>query len=264
MLSELFGNQNVARILYFLFVNKTCYGMQLKRLLDISLTPIQNALNRLEQNGIISSEIAGKTKIYQLSQSYPLKEELEALLNKAYHHLLPNEKKSFCFIRKPTLKVKEKNLSRHKLLEYFWERLKNTSKFSINVQAFWMKNFNANRSGTGSVKISKTDDHTLIFQERGVWDVDENFGDGFTSTYRWTYDKQRGLISLEHLRYGIDQSVFLFHLSPIGSTHLESVDSHLCKDDIYFAKVGFNNNEIHFSIRVIGPKKNEEIDYIYY
>ncbi len=97
MLEVLFGNQNVQRILIFLFVNERCYGTQLHRAFNAALTPIQKALNRLEKGGAIISYYEGKTRLYQLNPSYPLMEELEKLLKKAYTLLPVHQKKSiFC------------------------------------------------------------------------------------------------------------------------------------------------------------------------
>ena len=266
MLETFFGNQNSVRILYFLFINQSCYGMQLSRLLNIPLTPIQNALIRLEKSKILKSVLVRKTRIYQFNEEHPLKEELELLLRKSYSLLSPLDKKRYCFIHKPLLNAKEeckRNLSLEKTLEKFWGKLLNVDRLVINVKLFWLKQEDNEKKGKGNVTLSKMNPNTLVFQERGVWEI-ENFPEtNFTNTYRWTLDKKAGMISLEHLRYGINNSVFLFHLFPSGDSTLESIDSHLCGDDVYFGKILWVKEGIHFSIRVIGPKKNEEIQYFY-
>lgn len=265
MLETLFGNQNIVRILYFLFVNQSCYGMQLSRLLDIPLTPIQNALTRLEESKFLKSNFLGKNRIYQLNENHPLKEEMELLLKKAYSLLAPAEKKRYCFIHKPLVNAKEENkrdLSIEKKLEHFWEKLLTVNRLTINVKLFWLRQEDE-KKGKGKVNLSKVNPNTLIFQERGLWECPHFPETSFTNTYRWTLDKKAGMISLEHLRYGINNSVFLFHLFPSGDSILESIDSHLCGEDVYFGKILWVNEGIHFSIRAIGPKKNEEVQYFY-
>lgn len=84
MLEGLCGNKNVQRILFFLFVNGKCYGSQLHKALKTSLTPLQKALSRLEKGGVIMSAYEGKTRMYQFNPSFPLLNELEPLLKKAY------------------------------------------------------------------------------------------------------------------------------------------------------------------------------------
>lgn len=87
---------------------------------------------------------------------------------------------------------------------------------------------------------------------------------GFSNVFRWTLDRKAGVISLEHLRRGLDRPVFLFHLAPSGIQSLSSVDSHLCGDDTYFGQIHFDLYAFRLNWRVIGPKKNEEIDYFYF
>src|SRR5437868_15389637 len=95
MLEVLCGNKNVQRILIFLFVNGKCYGTQLHRSLETPLTPLQNALNRLEKGGLIISYYEGKTRLYQFNPAYPLIGELEYMLKKAYTLLPANKKKEY-------------------------------------------------------------------------------------------------------------------------------------------------------------------------
>ena len=85
----------------------------------------------------------------------------------------------------------------------------------------------------------------------------------FSNVFRWTLDRSAGVISLEHLRRGADHPVFLFHLAPSSKHSLSSVDSHLCEGDAYFGQVHFDRYSLRLNWRVIGPKKNEEIDYYY-
>jgi hypothetical protein len=85
----------------------------------------------------------------------------------------------------------------------------------------------------------------------------------FSNTFRWTLDLSAGMISLEHLRQGLNNPVFLFHLAPTGNEHLASVESHLCEEDVYLAQVAWDLHHIRLSWRVIGPQKNEEMEYYY-
>jgi len=89
MLHTLFGNRNLERILLFLFVNEKCYASQLQILLEVPLSPLQNALARLEKGGVISSSFEGKSRVYQFAPAYPFLQELESILRKAYTLLPP-------------------------------------------------------------------------------------------------------------------------------------------------------------------------------
>ena len=109
MLETLFGNINVERILFFLLANEKCYATQLKNKFNLSLSPIQNALERLERGSIIVSTLVGKTRIYQFNPRYPFLAELKIFLEKAYS-FLPEEIKNKYYIttdrRRPRKKGK--------------------------------------------------------------------------------------------------------------------------------------------------------------
>ncbi len=86
----------------------------------------------------------------------------------------------------------------------------------------------------------------------------------FSNTLRWILDRESGVISLEHLRLGPNAPVFLVRLVPKRNHFLISGESHLCGNDTYSAQVMWHQCSIRLSWRVIGPKKNEEIDYHYF
>ena len=134
MLSSLFGNRNIERVLFFLFVNERCYGSQLHTLLNAPLTPLQRALSQLEQKGILMSHYERKARVYQFNPSFPLRWELENLLKTAYTLLPPQEKKQYCFVHKRQLSAKEegkRERNRKKELTAFWERLLKVSQLSL-------------------------------------------------------------------------------------------------------------------------------------
>ncbi len=257
MLVPLFGNPNIQRILLYLFVNEKCYGAQLQSSLRVPLTPIQKGLKRLEKGGIIESSFEGKFKIYQLNPSYPLKEELESLLKKAYLRLPSEEKKRYCSIyRSKKIQVAPNNLLK------FWKRLEKTKHLKFSTRS---KKGNEKTIQTGIADVEATSPslNTLVFQEKGVWVIDELPKSCFSNQFRWQLQTAENLISLEHLRYGQNQPVFLFHLALSGTNTLESVSAHLCGEDTYSGHIHWNQKAIHFHMRVIGHDKNDELFYQY-
>lgn len=263
MLEVLCGNKNVQRILIFLFVNGKCYGTQLHRVLKTSLTPIQKALNRLESGGLITSYYEGKTRIYQFNPSYPLLKELEELLKKAYTLLPANDKKKY-YVIKDDLSMQSSNKeSKIQVLLAFWEKLASVKQLTFLAKTNSKDDDRWNGKGKGEVISTKSSNNVLIFNEKGTWQVKQGLDVSFSNVFRWTLDRDNKMISLEHLRYGSDHPVFLFHLTPSGKHSLSSVDSHLCEGDTYFGQIHFDNSSLRLKWRVIGPKKNEELDYYY-
>ncbi len=102
MFEALFGSKIIEKILFYLIANESCYASLLQRQFRLPLFGIQNALGRLEKQGIIVSFKEGKTRVYQWNPRYPFLHEFQAFVQKAYS-FLPEEIKEKIyepFIRK--------------------------------------------------------------------------------------------------------------------------------------------------------------------
>lgn len=255
MLSSLFGSKNAERILLFLLVNDSCYASEIQRAFDIPLSPVQSILRKLEAAGILQFESGQKTKFFRFHPDYPLLGELKALLKAAFVQL-PSEEKRKLFARQDGSKDQIKLQKRNALcLDAFWRRLEKVSHVSIQTQG--------SGQAFGTVVVVKENNRSLLFMEKGQWAHQTPQEIDFSKTLRWSMDSSSGMIGLEHLHYGRDRPVFLFHLAPIGSHCLQSVDSHLCVNDCYFGRIEFNDNHIRFLWRILGPKKNDILYHIY-
>lgn len=263
MLEGLCGNKNIERILLFLFVNGKCYGTQLHNQLKTPLTPIQKALLRLEKGEVILSFFEGKTKFYQFNPNFPLLEELEQLLKKTYTFLPAHEKKDYYFAKEDAFINKISHEKKLDVLLACWDKLAAVKKLSFKAKSQSKEAQGWNGKGIGEVFIKKETNIQLLFSEKGSWRNVHGNEFAFSNIFRWSLDKTRGVISLEHLRRGIENPVFLFHLAPSSNKTLSSVDSHLCEGDTYFGQIQLDKHSIRLNWRVIGPKKNEEIDYYY-
>lgn len=263
MLEVLCGSKNIQKILIFLFVNEKCYGTQLHRALGTPLTPLQKALNRLEKGGLITSYYEGKTRLYQFNPSYPLLNELEQLLKKAYTLLPAQDKKDYYVVKEGRKTSSAYQENKTKVLLAFWEKLRNVNRLTFHAKTLSKDEKGWNGKGQGEVIINREKANTLIFNEKGIWQSKQGGEVSFSNIFRWTLDRNAGVISLEHLRRGPDHPVFLFHLVPNGPHSLSSVDYHLCGGDAYFGQIRFDTHNLRVNWRVIGPKKNEEIDYYY-
>lgn len=264
MLDGLCGNKNVQRILIFLFVNGKCYGTQLHRALKTSLTSIQKALNRLENGRLITSYYEGKIRIYQFNPVYPLIKELKELLKGAYTLLPANEKKSYYVVKDDLSTHPSNKENKTEILLAFWEKLLSVKQLAFHAKTNSKDDCGWNGKGQGEVISTMSSNNVLIFNEKGTWQGKQGVDVSFSNTFRWTLERDAKMISLEHLRYGSDRPVFLFHLTPSGKHSLSSVDSHLCGGDTYFGQIDFHHDGLRLNWRVIGPKKNEELDYYYF
>lgn len=260
MIKGVFGNQNIERILLFLLVNEKCYGTQLQTLLKAPLTPIQNALMRLEKEGVLKSHYEGKIRFFCFNDLHPLKKELEQLLKKAYALLPSDEKRKYTFVRKEGQALTEREHRQE--LQAFWGRLAQVKKLSVSAKVK-QEEESSIQMGKAEVQVIASSPSVFLFKERGYWLADHFPGTEFSNAFRWTLDVSKILISVEHLRYGSERPVHLLQLTPSFQGCLESIDPHLCIEDHYMGNIAWSAKEICFHWRVIGPKKNDELIYRY-
>lgn len=95
MLEALFGNESIERVLFYLLQNETCYALQLKKQFASALSPMQQALLRLEKGGILVSTLVGKTRIFQFNPRYPFLGEIRSFLKHTYETLPEEIKKKY-------------------------------------------------------------------------------------------------------------------------------------------------------------------------
>ncbi|MCB1110778.1 MAG: winged helix-turn-helix transcriptional regulator [Chlamydiia bacterium] len=263
MLATLFGNQNTEKILLFLFANGKCYGTQLHRILDLPLTPIQKTLRRLENGGLIMSHFEGKTRVYQFNPGFPLMKELEQLLQKSYTLLPAQSRKALYNSDDSPYSPQGRSDNKLRTLLNVWEKLSHVRNLTFNANSKGHQEQEWNGRGTGQVIVTKSSHTSLIYHEKGIWKGRTGPDVNFSNVFRWTLDQTAGILSLEHLRRGPDHPVFLFHLIPISQNALSSIHSHLSEDDTYFGDLHSDQYSLRLSWRVIGPKKNETIEYLY-
>lgn len=147
------------------------------------------------------------------------------------------------------------------LLIAFWERLKQVKQF-VRIVASRHEN-GWNGDGRGAVFVSQPTGTILIFHERGSWHTKLGQDINFSNTWRWTIDRSAGVITLEHLRLGPNQPVFLCQLRPLHVHLLAAIAPHVCAADIYMATVHWNHHSICLNWRIIGLQKNEELESCY-
>ncbi len=95
MLEALLGNESIERVLFYILQNKSCYALQLKKQFHSTLSPMQQALLRLEKGGILVSTLIGKTRIFQFNPRYPFLKQLCSFLQCVYETLPEEIKKRY-------------------------------------------------------------------------------------------------------------------------------------------------------------------------
>ena len=93
MVLSFLSNQSIERILLFLFVNVEGYGSQISSCIQSSLTPIQQALAKLEDHKIILSTLRKNKRMYSLNSTHPLFHRIRSSTQKNLHAIAPLRKK---------------------------------------------------------------------------------------------------------------------------------------------------------------------------
>jgi hypothetical protein len=253
------GCRSVEQILLFLLVNETCYAHQLHRTLSVSLTPIQKGLKRLEKGNVLKSKQEGKRKIYCFNEAFPLMDELEMMLKKTYHLLPVRERQRYHHAYESKLQPRKTS---KELLSLVWDRMKKVERMTMiastrsKAAGLW------ERKGNGFIEMEH-EGHIITFYEKGTWSDEKGFSLNYSNSYRWTWNWREETLSLEHLRMGEGNPVFLFDLHATDHHMLESLHPHLCGDDSYFGWLKYHPLYLQLHIRTIGPRKNEKIETVY-
>lgn len=90
LLSGLFGNETAEKVLLYLENYGSGYPRGIATTFDLSISQVQNQLERLERGGVVVSRLIGKTRMYEWNPRYLFLSELRAMLEKALKRL-PND-----------------------------------------------------------------------------------------------------------------------------------------------------------------------------
>ena len=109
MLARLLGSVNKERVLIYLTARGKGYARQIARFFRVPLSPLQNALDKLEIAGVLISRQVGSTREYEFNSRYPGRAELTALVNRALS-LYPKEISDQLLVRRSRPRRKGKPL----------------------------------------------------------------------------------------------------------------------------------------------------------
>lgn len=140
-----------------------------------------------------------------------------------------------------------------------WEGLQRVQKVEFVARSASTTGWNG--AGNGSVTVETPAPMVLLFRESGIWRPAGGRDLRFHNVYRWSYQDEA--LRLEHLRFGEEHPVYLFDLAPDSDGSWVSVTPHLCREDTYTARLRREGDRLFLAWTVLGPEKNEEIQYTY-
>ena len=92
MLEPVLGSASSERALIFILARGKGYATEISRFFATDLSPIQKQLDKLESGGVLVSQTAGRTRLYEFNPRYAFLKELKALLEKALSFYPEKEK----------------------------------------------------------------------------------------------------------------------------------------------------------------------------
>ena len=95
MLESLFGNATVEKVLLYLQNYQEGHASEIAATFSVRLSVVQKQLKRLEEGGIIVSQLKGRTRLYSWNPRYPFADELHALLEKSFNFISEADLKKY-------------------------------------------------------------------------------------------------------------------------------------------------------------------------
>lgn len=83
MLEAIFGSAVREKVLLFILSREKGYSTEIAGFFNISLSQIQKQMDGLEAGGVLVSQNAGRTRVYEFNPKYQFLDELKTLLEKA-------------------------------------------------------------------------------------------------------------------------------------------------------------------------------------
>jgi hypothetical protein len=83
LLHSILGSESSAGVLSFLVAYREGYASEIARFIDMDLFAVQKQLEKFQADGVLTSRIEGRARIYTFNASYPLLAELKSLVEKA-------------------------------------------------------------------------------------------------------------------------------------------------------------------------------------
>ena len=89
LLAGLFGNETAEKVLLAIENSGSAYPRGIATTFGIAISQVQRQLERFEHEGVLSSRLVGRTRVYEFNPRYLFQDELTALLRKALKSLPP-------------------------------------------------------------------------------------------------------------------------------------------------------------------------------
>ncbi len=95
MLEALFGNRTAERVLLYLQNYERGYATEIANTYEIPLNAVQKQLQKLEESGLIVSQLVGRTRVYTWNPRSPFVRPVRNLLAESLKYVPEKDIKAF-------------------------------------------------------------------------------------------------------------------------------------------------------------------------
>jgi len=115
--------------------------------------------------------------------------------------------------------------------------------------------------GIGKIDKSMPDDNSIIFKERGFWNVDRGPQVSFRNAYKWIVSENT--LGLGRYGYDMPNPSHLVDFEIIDGQEWLNISPYLCGSDTYHAALRWSDETLQLLWIVSGPKKDQKVEYLY-
>lgn len=100
MIDKLFGSKNAGYILLYLFHYGEAHPRGIAKGLKISLSAVQNQVERFEESGVLVSKLIGNVRVYSFNKKFPITKPLLEILTIVHSSMSREDKEELFHERK--------------------------------------------------------------------------------------------------------------------------------------------------------------------
>jgi predicted transcriptional regulator len=95
ILSGLLGNETAAKVLLYLENYESGYPRSISQAFEVSISQVQRQLEKFELEGVLSSKLVGKTRVYTFNPRCFYLSDLRSILSKSLNALPASEQDKY-------------------------------------------------------------------------------------------------------------------------------------------------------------------------
>lgn len=141
-------------------------------------------------------------------------------------------------------------------LKDFYNRMITVNRLKFDSRSIGKSSMEWNYSGTGDVQVLI--DRDEVYFSDSIYLSEEKAPEILNDRKMWKFTDHG--IDFYHFRNGSYEKIFQFIFR---EKRFILSENYICEPDCYSGELSFSDEELYFTLYIVGKRKNEEIRYIY-